>query len=246
MNLITDNVFFVGDIHGAVTVVTDLARAIPENSIIIQVGDFGLGFRTDDVENRFLKHFNDKTLQPRNIHLIAIRGNHDNPARFGAHASHSNLHLLQDYSVCTINGHRTVFIGGGISIDRSARWEGRDYWKDEGFVFDESKLAAIGNAEILVTHSAPESFNPVGFNEFVCGWIREDRKLDLYENDLEAELLKERKKLQVVHSVLDPKVHVYGHFHRSVSERTGKGCLARLLDINEVWDATQYFKPAGI
>jgi hypothetical protein len=44
----------------------------------------------------------------------------------------SNLFLVKDYTPAIFPNKKTaLLVGGGISIDRSARREGLDYWSDE-------------------------------------------------------------------------------------------------------------------
>lgn len=108
---------FLGDIHGNYNTILDLLLNYNiEDSVIIQVGDFGLGFKSelnDVVELSFL----DERLKQYNTVLYAIRGNHDNPY-FWTDKKYenyfSNINLVKDYSVINIEDLNILMIGGGI------------------------------------------------------------------------------------------------------------------------------------
>jgi len=139
------DIFFLGDVHGQFDYLNWKIKDNPDvfnNSSIIQVGDFGIGFKYNESSEKIsLKKLND-TCVKHNIHIYAIRGNHDNPSYFNQNHDpvYSNIHLVPDYSVLTIDGKNILCIGGAISIDRVYRIEGIDYWKDENFIFDEKRL----------------------------------------------------------------------------------------------------------
>ena len=123
------------------------------------------------------------------------------------------------------NGKKIQFIGGAVSIDRAARKEGISYWEDEAVKFDREKCQEV---DILVTHTAPTWCFPQQFNEMVYGWAREDAYL------LE-DLTEERAIMDEICKLCKPKLHLYGHFHSSWTERVN-GCMHKLLDINEIWE----------
>lgn len=69
---------FIGDTHGIRPVFEVIDKNKIENSNLIHVGDFGLGFEeiTKDVNN--LKILDEMLIETNN-YLYVIRGNHDNP-----------------------------------------------------------------------------------------------------------------------------------------------------------------------
>jgi calcineurin-like phosphoesterase family protein len=62
-----------------------------------------------------------KFLHEKDIFMIAIRGNHDNPEYFKGDYKFTNLHLVPDYTVLKLEGQNFLFIGWSISIDRKPR-----------------------------------------------------------------------------------------------------------------------------
>ena len=214
---------------------------------LIQAGDFGVGFETKKKVIAQLRFLN-KSLKSRNIHLYAIRGNHDDPSYFtGTDESlkFSNIKLVPDYSIITIEDRNILFIGGAISVDRKYNpsvvdlygnpWKGRtqgiNYWKDEGIVFKEDVLRSIKGVDTVITHSAPAFVHP--HTKFgVEKWIRNDI-------GLEQELYDERSSLSDAYFILKQNNQIrdwhYAHFHDSFNEEY-EYTKFRLLDIYELFE----------
>lgn len=143
-----DFVLTLGDLHGHEDVFRrNIDRWEFENAIIIQVGDFNMGYNSVDFWDTWFT-FND-FLAERNIHMYVIRGNHDNPYYFMDDPymileavrrknddrdkkwndydlterakkllNLSNLKLVPDYTILeTIKGD-ILLVGGAISVDR--------------------------------------------------------------------------------------------------------------------------------
>lgn len=222
---------FLGDHHGQWDFVFDIivTKKI-ENCYIICVGDGGEGFISKDKQLRQFEYLNNE-FKNKNIEYKSIRGNHSDPYFFQKEniISLSNFELIEDYSVYQHDSKLIQFIGGAISIDRTGRKEGVSYWKDEKLVFDKDKCQKV---DILVTHTAPSWCFPQQFNEMVYGWAKEDAYL------LE-DLTDERAVMNEIFKLCKPSLHLYGHFHTSVTERIN-GCMHKLLDINEIWSMDSF------
>jgi DNA repair exonuclease SbcCD nuclease subunit len=196
-----------------------------EIAYIIQVGDFGIGFypKTD---NDVLLHLN-KFFKLRNIIMIVIRGNHDNPEFFKGNHIYSNLKLVEDYTVIDIYDEKYLFVGGAISIDRKPRLKEMQqaaiygtklekYWFDEEFVLDERKLKDITGIDVVVTHSAPSYCYPdnkKNMGALVNSYAEDDENLI-------ADLKREREDITEMFEILrkngnNISKHYYGHFHSS-------------------------------
>lgn len=207
---------YLGDIHGNFDFVSWYIKAhnISDCSIV-QVGDFGIGFMNEsniNKEAQSLKKLND-VLVNFNVTLYAIRGNHDNPKYFdGTFNLYERIHLMPDYSIESIEGKSHLFVGGAISIDRKYRTEGVDYWPEEKFKLDESKLQDITGIDVLVTHNSMSFLPPYSINQLVLDFASTDAGL------LE-QLLEERAAFTKMWDILTKEnrnsigLHVYGHFH---------------------------------
>lgn len=220
-------ILFLGDHHGEWSYLFDIIDTKKiSDCYLISVGDSGIGFTDKENQIKMINYLNYE-FKERNIIFMAVRGNHDGPSYFqGANrVSLSNFELIEDYTIAVYNGKKIQFIGGAVSIDRTARKEGVSYWEDEVVKFDREKCQEV---DILVTHTAPTWCFPQQFNEMVYGWAREDAYL------LE-DLTEERAIMDEICKLCKPKLHLYGHFHSSWTERVN-GCMHKLLDINEIWE----------
>lgn len=219
-------ILHLGDIHGNFEFLKREIKRLKigkndEVAYIIQCGDFGIGFHpTKDVETLYLLN---KFLKKRNIILIAIRGNHDDPSFFNGDYLLSNLKLVPDYSTMDIYNIKYLFVGGAISIDRKPRLERMQeaasygnklslYWFDETFNLDEEKISQIKDVDVLVTHSAPPYCFPETKGPLVAEFAR-------YDDELMKDLIKEREDISTMIDLLRKngnfiRYHFYGHFHQ--------------------------------
>jgi len=225
-NFNSDQLLFVGDIHGDFSFLRETCENVSE-ALIIQVGDCGLGFHRKSHEVENLKRIQ-VTCEKNNNQLILIRGNHDSKKRFQDFREDSlfnNIHLPEDYDVISWKDQKIQFVGGATSIDRTSRHEGTSYWQDEGVEYRPEKCQKV---DILVCHTSPSWCFPQTFNEMVYGWAREDAYLI-------EDLNNERSMMDEICKKCNPRLMVYGHFHDSWSEEI-ENCRYRLMDINEVWE----------
>ncbi|MFZ6013406.1 MAG: metallophosphoesterase [Bacteroidota bacterium] len=207
---------FLGDVHGEFPELSKkIVRYQISNASIIQVGDFGIGFRIKQ-EIEELQVLN-SILAESNSTLYTVRGNHDDPSFFTGRSAFSNIVFVQDYTLLTVEGHNILLVGGAVSVDRSVRALGSDYWKDEVFTYNEKLLtdvlANVSSLDIVVTHNAPTEFWPYTFDGIVSKFAQRD---DLLLRDLQQDrgnYSRLLKHLQVMN--LLPESWYYGHFHAS-------------------------------
>lgn len=227
------NVYVLGDIHGDFGVISSwIKNNSIVDSIIVQVGDFGVGFHNRQSE--VLSILDDIITNTNNI-LFAIKGNHDNPSCFAENnnvnvsiygidgeldcsdleqtiRNFKSIHLLPDYSVVDINDEKWLFVGGAISIDRKQRIVGQSYWFDEIFVYDEEKVSQLENIDRIIAHTSPDFCPPVNFTYIVYSFAKNDYGLI-------SDLKKERADVSKLFSKLKEKnalkSWINGHFHES-------------------------------
>lgn len=238
----------LGDVHGNFQYIKDyILRNHMCNCDILQVGDFGVGFIDQFEQMNVLGDLNAK-LRENNIHMWIWRGNHSDPSYFDGHLTNyfSNLHLMEDYTVITLDGTRILGVGGAISIDRNPRMSderqyakiGKQidlYFRDESFKLDEEKLRLVEDIDILVTHTTPDFCfpdNKNGFGMLVESYAKEDSKLI---DDLKEERINITKMWNIFKEKNNPKFHLYGHYHRTWHAEID-GCEHRCLGINEFFD----------
>lgn len=235
----------IGDVHGNWN---SMMRLIEHrdirDTVLIQLGDFGVGFIEKNQDRKNVEAVSER-LKALNIMMYVIRGNHDNPDYFDGSWEFSNLKLVKDYTVITVDGDDILLVGGAISIDRKPRLAemteyakyGKDresYWYDENFVLDKERAHEIKGCRYVITHTSPDFCWPDNKNGF--GPLVEHFIL-LGDKKLRDELPVERRNLTKLYNILKENNVIekwfYGHFHRT--ELTEKdGTDFHLLDINEI------------
>lgn len=190
-------VAILGDIHGNTRY---LEYAIQQAKLhgaemMIQVGDFGLGFEDDTLIEAGRLAMDNK------LPLWIMRGNHDNPKVFNQHITGQHLHIIPDGFMATIGKKRVAFLGGAVSIDRDSRDPYISWWPDERinasivkvWWYDEAK------ADVLISHEAPLlPDNLPGFK------LPPDIKKDCDED---------RHLVHMAAEALEPDQIIHGHYH---------------------------------
>lgn len=246
-------IYVLGDLHGAWE---RLEREIKSKDItdcvFVICGDIGIGFCHESVEKKKLEEIN-KFLMLRNLTVLALRGNHDDPNYFNREIKdpekvqdfwYSNLKLVPDYTVLTINNKNILMIGGAISIDREKRKHEHkvrikgfmdaypvlteedakeivlpSYWLHEVPYVDKDVIAKIKEDGILITHVLTHtcpSFCYPRDKKGIEKWIEEDPFL---EDDVNYE----RSVMDNIYDTLIDNAHpleewVYGHYHKHHQE----------------------------
>lgn len=223
---------YLGDIHGHFNLIKGWINQNKNlsNCNIIQLGDFGIGFRPKQ-EFHELKLLN-KKLKKHGHNLYVIRGNHDNPEYFDGNHDLTNIKFIPDYTVLNLNGINHLFVGGAISIDRKLRTQGVDYWFDERFIYDEEKILDKKEIEVLITHTSMSFNKPFFIDSSIYNFAKND--INLID-----ELILERKELDKFWNnlIINNKIkfHFYGHFHFHNKELINN-TEHILLDINEFYE----------
>lgn len=230
-------IHLIGDVHGSYAAINVLLTYSSPGDAAIIIGDVGLGFLNPKSEIYNLTHLNNRLVKA-GLTLYLLRGNHDNPAIWcdgrinnSFYDKFSNIKLVKDFSVLEINGKRIGFVGGAISVDRTYRKEGVDWWSNEAVVQSE-EIKNLTNLDILLTHTVADTFSPFGGDtENIKGFISRDFNL-LDDLRAESKLMGEYF-TQVKEASPNLKTWYYGHFHREYSTEFD-GIEIRCLDINEI------------
>ena len=220
------NILILGDIHGEFEL---LRKSIDKKQIsdviIIQVGDFGIGFYDKHKDQHKLHTLNNFLIE-RNIEMYTIRGNHDDPSYFTGTFELSNIKLIPDYYTLETMNDTILFIGGAISIDRTQRTLNKTYWCDEIPIYKEELLSLIKKPTIVVTHTSPSFAYPT-HKDGISYWMLNDLKLN---NDLDYERSVFTKIWDFLIANQKQPLHwVYGHFHRTYTQ-TFENTKFRVID----------------
>ena len=173
--------FFNGDIHGSFEELFHVIKSRHEGDfILVLLGDCGLGFNRPQYYTDVLNKIN-KWCEKRNIHIIMLRGNHDDPSYFdGETVNLSNIKAIPDYSVVMTNQGNILCVGGAISVDRTwrmneerkiNRFKGKSaykkklYWENESPVVNENLIQELNDnnittIDIVATHARPSLYYP--------------------------------------------------------------------------------------
>lgn len=247
-------IMYLGDIHGNFNLIGQyIDRFGIKDTHIIQVGDFGVGFKSLVKEKRELELYHAKLVK-NNVIVYAIRGNHDYPKYFENDPfGLTNIKLIKDYTVLNLEGKNILCIGGAVSVDRMLRKTKKQkagdfetkgmnesWWPDEIFNWEDDKLVNLRDINIVVTHTAPDYCVPDngnGFGPFVNGLAANDPELRL-------DLLDERRLMTLAFQTIqmhnDITHHYYGHFHRN-DLITMNGTKHRVLGVGELWEERDYY-----
>lgn len=135
MNILTLNtkaIYAIGDLHGNFKDITYLVKTYDINgSVIIVCGDVGVGFNKPDYYFQTFKKI-EKELKTRNVYVLFVRGNHDDPEYFTNDTFDTkHIKFVRDYSIIQfydlddkerVGEHFNILaVGGAISIDRTER-----------------------------------------------------------------------------------------------------------------------------
>jgi Calcineurin-like phosphoesterase len=218
----------LGDVHGRWHDLAGLlVRAQVRDRDILQLGDFGIGFGSPELETRALRLLDD-ILVERGCRLWAIRGNHDRPDRWVPEAPQpwQAIRLVPDYTVLRLEGLAVLCIGGAISVDRLTRSPGK-YWPDEGFTLDSARLAQIDltNLSMVATHTAPDGAFPREFGPIVAHFAQHDPTL---LQELSAERRAMATLADLIAERVTPQYWCYCHFHDRHVEQIGSTCYVLL------------------
>lgn len=225
---------FIGDVHKQFNKLfyNYLKYKSYKDDIIIQVGDFCLGYNTVEYEKIQLTPINN-WLSSRNCIMYIIRGNHDDPTLFENDPyDFSNIKLLKDWSIINHNGHKILLVGGAISIDRleaSAGLHNKKWWEGENFPTEFPEDSYFEGVDIVCTHTCPSFVWPYELDATGRFYLENDPAI--YKDlDDERKLLDQLFNKLVKVNKIPPKYWAYGHMHANV-ETEYLGCKFECLDI---------------
>jgi hypothetical protein len=113
-----------------------------------------------------------------------------------------------------LEGKLFGFLGGAESVDKAFRTEGLSWWKEERITEEDVEFLInnVGDRQLdyLITHTCTDSFREKYFGVLdLKKWRLPDGWEDI------SILMMER-----VVKTLNPKMHIFGHMHKSVREKS--------------------------
>jgi hypothetical protein len=208
-------IYLLGDTHGNFTKLKRYSHYLSPNDIVIHVGDFGVYHKVLFDWERYLfpEGFPCK--------LMFIDGNHEDfgllysypvDKKTGLRPIFKNLYHIPRGTVMEFEGKLFGFLGGAESIDRAFRTEGLSWWPEERISEEDVELLFknVGDRQLdyLITHTCTDSFREKYFGKL------DTKKWKLPEGWEDTSLLI----MERVVKTLNPKMHIFGHMHRSIRE----------------------------
>ena len=208
----------IGDVHGKFDqLIAKMETILDGNTGVnfVQLGDFGLGFEQPFRDWNTLDPINELLRQSDSM-MYVIRGNHDNPAFWykGCGYHFSNIKFVPDDSILTIEDKVCYFAGGAVSIDRSRRRQGIDYWCGEEYRPDPVLYLGDNKVDILFTHDVYHLCSPYSIqrSESVKYFVPMDENL---VEDLERSQSVIQKLYYDIIKTNPNFVWYHGHYHES-------------------------------
>lgn len=232
INLNNKNLYVLGDTH-TLNFTYYLKKAALENFVLIGLGDHGEGFFSPGVDKKSIEKLQEYC-ESNNGQIFIIRGNHSNPSWFVENSEFNTelVKFLPDYTILEVeqneNIKKILCVGGAISIDRTLRTEGKDFWSGEGFQLKED-FENLPQCDIMLCHSAPQEAFLDNFHS-IKKYFEEDYVL-------KDELIQERNNISALFNHIKPLCLFHGHFHMHyVNFWKGENfnCAFKGLMINEI------------
>jgi hypothetical protein len=192
-------IIVMGDIHGRFEKVNTVVKSLPQDTTILQVGDFGWWPRFHNsirisADGRKIP-WNQYSLNTNGIKLYWCEGNHEDFESLPNLTSNEvmpNVFYQKRGSILQLPDKRKVlFMGGAESIDMRHRVQGRDWFPEEMISYRDIDNLPDEKIDIIISHTAPLEF---------CLGLR-------YEDD------PNRKVLSYLLEKYQPKRWYFGHFH---------------------------------
>lgn len=194
--------------------------------IILHLGDFGVwpGKAGDD----YLWHVS-AALEQADAVLWFVDGNHEafpllhdkvaankrmfGPGSVGVTEISPRIYWQPRGTRWTWHGRQWLAMGGGVSLDKSVRTEGKTWWPEEE-ITDKQEHAAIeaGHADVLVSHDCPAGVTHT-FPPPPLFWdLRDIARSDAHQ-----------ERLQRVVDAVQPSYLLHGHLHIGYQRMTDFG-----------------------
>jgi Calcineurin-like phosphoesterase len=211
-------VLVAGDWHGNREWALNVIRRVPEllpgeqKRLILHLGDFGIWPGT---EGRQYLGSVAAVLDLVNAELWFVDGNHEDFPQLarmaggtlpdGRVAVHANIYHLPRGHRWQWHGRTWLACGGGVSLDKAGRVEGRDWWPEEEITSgQETAIIAGGHADVMMCHDCPSGVAH-DFPRPPSWWAPED----LSRNSAH------RERLQRITDAVRPAHLMHGHLHRA-------------------------------
>lgn len=209
--------YITGDIHGDIRSLIYLidVYGLTNNDTIVLLGDVGLNFFRDEIEEK-----KKEILNNTNVQFLCIHGNHEiRPYDISTYkecewhkgivyreSKYKNISFAKDGEIYELGGIKAITIGGAYSVDKKERIKTGKYWWPNEQPSKETKkhvedVLAKNNWKIdtVFSHTCPEKYIPI--EAFING---------INQNDVDRST---EKWLENIENKLTYKNWYCGHWH---------------------------------
>lgn len=171
--------YITGDIHGDIYPLLYLIKKyeLTNNDTIILLGDVGLNFYGNKIDNK-----KKKLLNNTGVKFLCIHGNHEiRPYNIETYhefefvdgivyreKTYPNINFAKDGEVYDLDGIKAICIGGAYSIDKKQRIKTNGYWWPDEQPSLEIKKTVIDKlnsinwkVDVVFSHTCPEKYIPI-------------------------------------------------------------------------------------
>lgn len=203
-------VIVAGDWHGnsahAERVITMAGRVLryapAAEPLILHLGDFGVWPGPRGAAYLDVVRY---ACQADGVRIWFIDGNHEDFTQLGKFRDGDPVRWLPRGARWNWHGRTWLALGGGVSLDKAIRTEGRDWWPQEEISENEADVVAEdGPAHVMVTHDCPSGVTH-SFPPPPSFWDPRD----LARSD------RHRERLQGVAGQVRPGWLLHGHLHKA-------------------------------
>lgn len=121
--------------------------------LIVHLGDFGVWPGREGTA--YLRSVEEECAR-RRVRIWFIDGNHEDFTQLESLRYLGPVRWLPRGTRWNWHGRTWLALGGGVSLDRAVRTEGRDWWPEEEITGAQAAEAAAGGAaDVMVTHDCP-------------------------------------------------------------------------------------------
>lgn len=204
-------ILYLGDIHARTNELGSVVQSADatEDTIIVQVGDFGFGFPDKNLEGWIEKRAYRNQKGKHTTPIYTCGGNHDNWDQLYDLQQQQQSDIVELYpnskcyyvhrgAIVKLLDIEHLFLGGAYSTDKYRRVSGRDWWNREEPSYQEFekffKIFDEQKPNTVITHDAPTRVKIYRQDRDDCSTVK---------NMENVYLMSEHR----------PEFHYFGHHH---------------------------------
>lgn len=198
-------IMFIGDVHGEFYLLERFVKAHSPD-IVIQCGDFGYWPRHEGAFDVSGGRMSLEPLKRIECPIYFCDGNHEDHSMLrdlpeDGTIPGTKVRYMKRGTTLDLLGKTFLFMGGAMSIDKSVRTEGVDWFRNETISYSDMMSLPDKKVDVVVSHTCPTA------------WLKRlIGELSTYEDRDPS-----REALQQILDTYRPELWVHGHWHYRLS-----------------------------